>query len=261
MASVTMDRVAAVQADILDAILKTSADSKLPVPEQDRLLAQSCTEACDLLRDWLVSGWFERTRPKSDRSLAATVPTPDQFAEFLGPVFTDALQRIGRYGIDIDLAQLEQARAGVAALAQRHRGSTRNQLFYTAQTRVAGLRDEVCKAAARIQKSPTAYRHRTQRELKKVAAFMPAVALTLGGAMLGVGPHQMEQSVSAWAHDAAQVVVAYQLAELAQPGIAISLPTAHISPPSAGLKADAEPEPEAEPDAEPEAEPEAEAGF
>jgi len=248
MASVTVERVAAVRRDILDALLKTSPGSTLPAAEQDRLLAQSCVEACHLLRDWLESGWFAQARSASGGLLAAAVPTAAQFAEFLDPAFTDTLRRIATYGIPIEVAALERARAEVEALARRHLRSTRNQLFGAAQTRVADLRDEVCQAAPRIQKSPTAYRHRTQRELKKVAAFLPTVALTLGGAMLGVGPHQMEQSVSAWAHDAAQVVVAYQLAELAQPGIAISLPTARISPPDAGLEAEAD-------------EPEAEAGF
>ncbi len=238
MASVTVARVAAVQADVLDAVLKTSADSKLPVPEQDRLLAQSCTEACDLLLDWLASGWFERTRPKRDRLLSASVPTPAQFAEFLGPVFTDALQRIGQYGIDIDLAQLEQARAGVAALARRNRQFTRDELYGTAQLRVQSLQSQVCLAAGRIQKSAPAFRHRARQELKKVPALLGTVAL---GAVLSVGPHQLEQNVSEWVREAAQVVVVYHLAELAEP-------TAQLSAPEAAIEAEAD-------------EPEAEAGF
>jgi hypothetical protein len=226
MASVTVERVAAVQADILDAVLKTSAHSTLPAHEQDQLLAQSCAEACDLLGDWLISGWFGQARPADDPLLAASVPSPEQFATLLGPAFADALDRIARSGVEITRAQLGQARDGVAALARRHRRMKRADLFAVAEQRVQDLTSEVCRASAQMKKAPAAFRSRAQRTLKKIAAFLPTVALTVGGAMLGVGPQQMEQSVSTWAHDAARVVVVYQLADLAQPGIRISSPSA-----------------------------------
>jgi hypothetical protein len=225
MASVTVERVAAVQADILDALLKTSAGSTLPAAEQDRLLAQGCAEACDLLGDWLVSGWFGQAHPADDPLLAAAVPSAEQFATFLGPIFADALDRIARSGVEISRTQLEQARGGVAALVRRHRRMKRAELSEVAEKRVQDLTSEVCRAASQMKKAPAAFRHRTQRTLKKIAALLPTVALTVAGAMLSVGPHQMEQSVTTWAHDAAQVVVVYQLADLAQPGIRISPPS------------------------------------
>ena len=226
MASVTVERVAAVQARILDALLKTSPHSTLPASEQDRLLAQSCAEACDLLGDWLISGWFERARPAADSLLAAAVPGPEQFAAFLGPVFADTLDRIARCGVEVTRAQLDQARDGVAALARRHRRFKQAALYEVAEKRVQDLTSEVCRAASQLKQAPAAFRSRAQRTLKKVAAFLPTVALTVGGAMLGVGPHQMEQSVSEWAHDAARVVVVYHLADLAQPNLSISPPSA-----------------------------------
>jgi hypothetical protein len=224
MTRVTVERVAAVQSGILDAVLKTSPRSVLSRDEQDQLLAQMCAEACDLLGDWLISDWFQEARPSADSLLAAAVPGPDQFAALLGPVFGDALARLAQRGVEVTYAQLEQARNGVAALARRHRRMKRADLIEVAQHRVQDLTSEVCRAASQMKRAPAAFRSRTKRTLKKVAAFLPTVALTMGAAMLGVGPHQMELSVSEWIHDAAQVVVVYHLADLAQPGIRISPP-------------------------------------
>jgi hypothetical protein len=227
MASVTVERLAMAQARILYATDSTSENSTLPIGAQDELLAETCADACQLLGDWLVSGWFQQAQPEAEGLLADALPTSAQFTKFLGPIFASELQRISERGIQIDVGQLEQARAGVAALARRHRRLKPADLFPVAEKRVQALTREVCQAASLMKKAPAASRHKARRALKKVAAFLPTVALTVGGAMLSAGPAQMEQSVSAWVHDAAQVVVVYHLADLAQPGI-------RISPPSAG---------------------------
>jgi hypothetical protein len=242
MASVTVDRVAAVQGGIRDTLLVTSPHSALPAEEQDRRLAQSCAETCDLLQDWLDSGWFAEQRPAGDRLLAETVPGPEEFARFLGPPFADTLAWLEQRGLEVTAAQLARARAGVAALARRHRRMRRTELREVAEVRVRTLAREVCQAAAQLREialagtsdepaAPT-WRHKAQRALKKAAAALPSIALSLTLSMLGAGPHQMEQSVSAWAHDAAaEVVVLYHVAELAQP-------TARISPPETGFEAE-----------------------
>jgi hypothetical protein len=234
MGSVTIDRVAMVQADILGATLQTSSGSTLSAPEQDRLLAQGCAEACDLLRDWLASGWFGQLRPAGDGLLADAVPTTEQFTQFLGPIFGDALTRAARAGIEIDPSSLQDARAKVAGLARRHRRMRRPDLVRAAEERVGTLRDEVCRAAAQLKKivadgsdtgpAGAAWRQKAQRTLKKVAAFLPTVALTVAGAMLSAGPHEMAHSVSEWAHEAATVVVVCHIADLAQPAVRIAPP-------------------------------------
>ena len=236
MDRVTVERVAMVQAHILDTTLRTSGHSTLPVPEQDRLLAQSCAEACDLLRDWLGSGWFGQVRPADDGLLVDAVPTAEQFTQFLGPIFEDALNHTARAGITIDVLDLQDARVKVAALARRYRRMRRRELFEAAQQRVEALSAEVCQAATRLREMLRAgqepgpgaeqLRHRAQRVLKKVRNFLPAVALTVAGAMLGVGPHQMAQSVSAWGHEAASVVVVHHIADLAQPAVRVAPPRA-----------------------------------
>ncbi|MGA2829794.1 MAG: hypothetical protein ABSF03_27205 [Streptosporangiaceae bacterium] len=230
----TIDRVAMVQAHILDAILKTSGNSALPGPEQDRLLAQSCAEACDLLGDWLGSGWFRRARPADDGLLADAAPTAGQFAEFLGPIFEDALTRAAQAGVTIDVSDLQDARAKVAGLARRYRRMRSRELCAAAEGRVGALRDEVCQAATQLremlqtadEQGPRAERsrHKARRALQKVKGLLPAVALTVAGAMLGVGPHQMAQSVSEWGHDAARVVAVYHIADLAQPTVRMAPP-------------------------------------
>jgi hypothetical protein len=251
MASVTVDRVAAVQAGIRDTLLVTSPHSTLPPGEQDRRLAQSCSETCDLLRDWLDSGWFGERPPAGDDLLAETVPSPEQFARFLGPPFADTLAWLARCGIEVTPAQLELARAGVAELARRHRRVRRAELREVAEARVRTLARNVCQAAAQLRKISAAgtsaepggqvWRRRAQRVLKTAAAGLPSLALSV---VLTAGPPQVEHSVSAWAHDAAtEVVMLYHLAELAQPG-------ARLFPPEAGVQAEAEV-----------GEPEAEAGF
>ncbi len=118
MDRVTVERIARVQAHILEATLSTSENSTLAGPEQDGLLAQSCAEACDLLRDWLESGWFSQVRPSDDGLLAEVVPTAEQFSQFLGPVFEDALSHAAQAGIPVDTSGLQDARAKVAGLAR-----------------------------------------------------------------------------------------------------------------------------------------------
>lgn len=223
-ASVTVDRVAGLQARILDAVRNTSPDSTMPAGQQDRLLAGLCADTCQLLGDWLESGWFDQSRAADETPLTAALASPEQFARLLGPAFGDALDRLARCGLEVNRAQLEQARDGVARLARRHLRIKTKDLYEIAQWRVRELSREVCRAASQMKKNPTAFRSRAQRALKKVAAFLPSVALSLAVTTLGVGPHQLDQNVSEWAHDAAQVVMVYHLADLAQPGIRISPP-------------------------------------
>jgi hypothetical protein len=234
MDRVTVERIARVQAHILDATLSTSENSTLSGPEQDGLLAQSCAEACDLLQDWLESGWFSQVRPSGDGLLAEVVPTAEQFSQFLGPVFEDALSHAAQAGVPVDTSGLQDARAKVAGLARRHRRIKQRDLFNAAQDRVTALRDEVCHVARGLREmlqsgdepGPRAeqLRQKARRALKKVRKVLPALALTVAGAMLGVGPHQMAQSVSAWGHEAARVVVVYHIADLAQPAVRITPP-------------------------------------
>ncbi len=62
MATVTVERIAALQAGIAAALNQTSEHSTLPEKEQAGILAQRCAEACDLLGDWSAGRWWDRPR-------------------------------------------------------------------------------------------------------------------------------------------------------------------------------------------------------
>ena len=98
MTGVTIDRIARVQTDVVEAVTRTSASSTVPEQEQNKLLAQSCAEACDLLKDWLADAWWDRTRPPSDTPIRDLVPTQKELASFLGPTLKDALARASQVG-------------------------------------------------------------------------------------------------------------------------------------------------------------------
>src|ERR1700722_2073299 len=119
MAHVTVERIAAVQAHIVEAITQTSPSSKVPESVQDWLLAQSCAEACDLLNDWLADPWWERTRPAGDDPITKWVPTQQEYAQFLGPALKDSLAQADRHGFTIPDSLVDEARDSVAANAPR----------------------------------------------------------------------------------------------------------------------------------------------
>jgi hypothetical protein len=151
--SVTIDRIAAVHADVVEAVVRTTSSSPLPASEQDELLARSCAEACDLLQDWLADHWWEQTRPAHDRPVKDYVPTQKEFAKFLGPMLKDSLVRARQSGITIDDSLVDQAREKVAATARRFPRMGCDQLFDEARTRVTALQHEVCGVAAQFRPS------------------------------------------------------------------------------------------------------------
>ena len=148
--SVTIDRIAVVQAHITEAVTRTSASSTLSEQEQNKLLAQSCAEACDLLKDWLADAWWDRSRPSSDTPIKEVVPTQKELASFLGPMFKASLARARQGGVDVPDSLVDEAREKVAATARRFPRMGRQQLFRQAADRVRILQEEVCGLASQI---------------------------------------------------------------------------------------------------------------
>jgi hypothetical protein len=230
--SVTIDRIAAVHADVVEAVIRTTTSSPLTASEQDKLLARSCAEACDLLQDWLADHWWEQTRPTSDRPVKDYVPTQKEFAKFLGPMLKDAMLRAGQSGLAIDESLVDQAREKVAATARRFPRMGCQQLFDEARTRVTALRQEVCGVAAQFrsladQAEPAdstrlgAWRRRARKALGKVSGVLLAVAL----AMAGASPHVAMRDAAAWEQAAAhatEVITVHHLAYSAEPGVHIA---------------------------------------
>jgi len=233
--SVNAERIAAVQAHIVEAVTRTSASSTLAEREQSRLLAQSCAEACDLLKDWLADPWWDRTRPSTDGLIKESIPSHKEFAEFLGPMLKSSLARVGQYGVSIPESLVDDAREKVAATARRFPRMRRRQLFEEARIRVSSLQQEVCELAAQIAgtirpaaapPSDADWRRRARKALGKVSGVLLAVAL----AMAGASPDTVARNAAAWGHAAVQaveVITVHYLADSAQP-------SAHVAPARAG---------------------------
>ena len=232
MTSVNAERIAAVQAHIVEAVTRTSASSTLAGPEQSRLLAQSCAEACDLLKDWLADPWWDRTRPSTDSLIKESIPSHKEFAEFLGPMLKSSLARVGKCGVSIPESLVDDAREKLAATARRFPRMRRRQLFEEARIRITSLQQEVCELAAQIATTirsaaaDAAWRRRARKALGKVSGVLLALAL----AMAGASPDTVARNAAAWGHAAVQaveVITVHYLADSAQPSV-------HVAPARAG---------------------------
>lgn len=224
--SVTIDRIAVVQAHITEAVTRTSASSTLTEQEQNKLLAQSCAEACDLLKDWLADAWWDRSRPSSDTPIKDVVPTQKELASFLGPMFKASLARARQGGVDVSDSLVDEAREKVAATARRFPRMGRQQLFRQAADRVRTLQEEVCGLASQIgtatrSAAGAAWRRKSRKALGKVSGLLLAVTL----AMAGAGPHAVAQNAAEWGHAAVravEVITVHYIADRAEPSLRVA---------------------------------------
>jgi hypothetical protein len=225
--SVTIDRIAVVQAHITEAVTRTSASSTLPEQEKNKLLAQSCAEACDLLKDWLADAWWDRSRPSSDTPIKEVVPTQKELASFLGPMLKASLARARQGGVDVPDSLVDEAREKVAATARRFPRMGRQQLFRQAADRVRILQEEVCGlasqigAATRSAAETAAWRRKAWKALGKVSGVLLAVTL----AMTSAGPHAVAQNTAEWGHAAvraAEVITVHYIADRAEPSLRVA---------------------------------------
>jgi hypothetical protein len=225
VASVTVERIALVQAHITEAVTRTSASSTMPGPEQDTLLAQGCAEACDLLKDWLADAWWDQSRPASDTPIRDLVPTQKELASFLGPALKDALARASQGGIVVPDSLVDEAREKVAATARRFPRMGRQQLFRQAADRVRSLQTEVCELAGQTGAAArsAAWRRTARKALGKVSGLLLAVTL----AMAGAGPHAVAHNAAEWGDAtvrAVEVITVHYIADRAEPGLRVAPP-------------------------------------
>jgi hypothetical protein len=235
VAGVTIDRIDALRRHIADAVTQTSPLSTLPGQEQDRILAQTCGEACELLGDWLVSQEAEVPATANEVPIRELLQNRQQFTEFLSPLFADALKRASRDRLDnpaiVKAAHDEVARAvqAVAATARRHPRMNSRQTFRVATENVGKLKAEVCHLAAQLSSARkddarrAVWKRRAVKALKIVGGFL--LTLTVSLTLSVAGPRQVSQNLSVWMHGV-QVVMAHDLALQAQPGVTIAPPHA-----------------------------------
>lgn len=222
---------------IYDALAKASEHSTLPAAEQDRLLAQACAEACDVIGRWVESQeWEDLCRP-GNGTIADIIPDLKRVKPFLDPL-KETLNRIskgdrGRHRVpEIEDAakHIDRAIAAAEYTGRRYRRLPQSDLFQQATRRVKQLRDSLCKLAGEfkddLDRHPDAQQKRAKRRklasilLGQVAPFLVSVSLALAGA----SPAAMRQNIPEWAHDAVKVLLVHHVAETAQPSVRIAPP-------------------------------------
>jgi hypothetical protein len=217
VATVTIDRIAMISADITAAVNKASNPAS-PAEADDALMG-ACRGACGLLKDWLDdSDWWLGMRP-ADGTIADAIPNQDDFVRLLGPSFRDAVGMLGQHGISISHTYVDEARLAVSETAKRHSRASRAALLELAKGRVEELRREVCTLATAIT-SPVK-RRRAITLLKRTAKVLATVALSIALNLTAAPQHQIAHDISIGVHDAVSVLVTHQIAHDAEPNLRI----------------------------------------
>jgi hypothetical protein len=229
----TPEEIARVHVRVAEAVTRTADESTLPAAEQDRLLADACHEACGLLVSWLASLDWKQMRPKP--SAQVVVITREDYLTFLDEGLTDALIRAG-LPWHAAASLVNDARVAIERTAGHHLPSAQRDLYRDADERLRDLRGEVCTLAVALKAAvsedaksagegksddrASALRRSARAALKLLNALLPALIV----AMVTVTPGQVETAVSAWGHDAFQVVATCLIAEQVQLHVQIEPP-------------------------------------
>jgi hypothetical protein len=233
---VTEDRILRERLRIVRVLAMTAPGSDVPEAEQNRLLAECCAESCRLLEDWLASSWWDGLRPSGDGTVADHVPD-EEITAYLNGKMATVLERAGADGPAVSESAVEDARAAMAAAAQRHRRMRQDHLYRIAGQRIRKLTREVCTLAGHLRDTAAqagaaaaqaeatraqaaARRKRARATLDKVGAVLLPIALF----MASTGPQQASHTLSEWGHEAVHAFVVYDLAVHAEPELGIAPP-------------------------------------
>lgn len=226
---ISAGQIEAVQRDIYDALARTTERSVLPDEEQDRLLAQACAEACDVLTSWLGSPQWEALCPSGRAPIADAIPEWERVKPFLDPLketLAAIARRQQRLPVVPEIGDPARYIDGIIAAAEqtarRFRRFDRQELFTDATGRVSRLRADVCALSGDLtsQTRSAERRKKARSVLGKVAGLL----LTLTLAMAGAGPHDMAEHIPEWGHEAVKVLVVHHVAQTAQPEIKMGPP-------------------------------------
>jgi hypothetical protein len=219
MATVTLERIQGVEADMAAAINRTSEHSMLPRIEQARILGSGCAEACSLLGDWLRSSWWDKMRPTggSSRPIVEFVPSREHFEHFLGPTLRDAYVRAAREcGMTVFASDVDAARDAVYATAHRYPHMSRRELYGVANSRVESLKQQVCELSVHLHQQIRVDENRRKARAggRRAAGVLTAFVL----AIAGYGPNTARANLTEWGRAAIEVITVYQIAASALPG-------------------------------------------
>lgn len=216
VAAVTIDRIAAIRADIASAV-NQKASRPGSQQEADDALMGACRGACGLLSDWLEDdGWWQGLGP-ADGTIADAIPSQDDFVRLLGPTFRDAIGMLKDHGISIDHTHVDEARIAVNETASRHGEIRRQELFDEARSRVEQLSREVC-SLARDAATSAVRRRRAISLLKRTAKVLASLALSIALNVTVTAQHQIAHDI---VHESLSVLVSHQIAHEAEPNLRI----------------------------------------
>jgi hypothetical protein len=223
------DMIETVQRHIYDALAQTSERSVLPDEEQDRLLAQACAEACDILTSWLGSPQWQALCPASRAPIADAIPEWQRVQPFLTPL-RETLAAIAQRQKGLPVARQigDPARyvdgivAAAEQTARRFRRFDRQELFQEATSRVSRLRAEVCALSGSL--ADKTRRAEQRKKARSVLGKVAGLLLTLTLTMAGVSPHDVAQHIPEWGHEAVKVLVVHHVARTAQPEVKMAPP-------------------------------------
>jgi hypothetical protein len=228
--NVSLDEVEAVRRDVADALVRSSARSTLSEQKQDELLAQACTEVCDILAGWANSPAWEGLRPVGRGPIADVIPDWQRvrpFLESLGTTLPRLTERrpgvFGMPEIGDPKAYIDQLIKQAESTARLYRRFSREELFEEATNRIQVLQSSVCGAAANFVKGS---KTRAQRRaiarsvLKAAGSFLLSAALIMGG----VTPQALAHDIPQWGHEAVKVLFVHQAAQTAQPAVRVAPP-------------------------------------
>jgi hypothetical protein len=218
VATVTIDRIVMISADITAAVNKAS--NPVSQHEADEALVGACGQACGLLSDWLADDeWWRGLRP-TDGTIADAIGDQDDLVRLLGPSFKDAIGMLARRGITIHDSYVDEARKAVHETARRHSRVKRQELLDLAKRRVEKLCAEVCSLATDLTTS-SVRRRRAISLLKRTAKVLATVALQIALTLTVAPQPQLSHDISVWAHDSVSVLVTHQIAHEAEPNLRI----------------------------------------
>lgn len=211
MATVTFKMIDKVYDNLTETVIDT-ASGKLSPEEQDRRLAESCRQACQLLKDWLESDVWNGMRATTGGAIANFAKDQEQFDRLL-PTLKDVLERASGHLINALPEYVNQARKALKAAADRDQ-----ELFQKAEKKVSALREEVCELAKTLDDLNTASEKKTLARVRardllaKVKALVPVLVI----AMAGVTPSQATNNLTQWGREALKVVAIQDIAARAE---------------------------------------------
>jgi hypothetical protein len=235
---VRLAEIEKVQDDILNALVRTNPPTTLSEEEQDRLLAEACSEACGILDRWVKGTAWEELRPKARKPIADVIPDWQAIRPFLAPLGV-ALSRVSERRPSVaGIPEIGEPEKYIDDLitrgestSRRHPRFTSEQLYAQATDKIKLLQSSVCALAgdfAKSAKNRGRLRAAARAALKWTAGFLFSAALIT----IGLTPEAVAHDVPAAVREAVSVVFVHQAAHTAQPTVRIAPPQlgAHLGP-------------------------------